>query len=92
MIDSQTGYDSGSRFFASSLEQIVQKAPQISRGISLIRDLVENGPQEDCQMAQQWADQLISQLLTTLEAPTVQDVSLLIETARKQGLSYLTCT
>ncbi|KAJ3867375.1 hypothetical protein EV359DRAFT_78625 [Lentinula novae-zelandiae] len=92
VIDSQTGYDSGSQFFASSLEQIVQKAPQISRGISLIRDLVENGPQEDCQMAQQWADQLISQLLTTLEAPTVQDVSLLIETARKQGLSYLTCT
>ncbi|KAJ3933304.1 MAG: hypothetical protein NXY57DRAFT_892288 [Lentinula lateritia] len=76
----------------SSLEQIVQKAPQISRGISLIRDLVENGPQEDCQMDQQWADQLISQLLTTLEAPTVQDVFLLIETARKQGLSYFTCT
>ncbi|KAJ3889322.1 hypothetical protein GG344DRAFT_78922 [Lentinula edodes] len=76
----------------SSFEQIVQKAPQISRGISLIRDLVENGPQEDCQIAQQWAEQLISQLLTTLEAPTVQDVSLLIETARKQGLSYLTCT
>ncbi|KAJ3785982.1 hypothetical protein GGU10DRAFT_268129 [Lentinula aff. detonsa] len=77
---------------SSSFEQLIRKASPISHGISFVQELVESGPLEDRQLAQGWSAQLVSQLLTTVEAPTVQDVPLFIETTKKQGLSYITNT
>ncbi|KAJ3997524.1 hypothetical protein F5050DRAFT_1711233 [Lentinula boryana] len=60
--------------------------------ISFVQKLVESGPLKDRQLAQGWSAQLVSQLLITVEAPTVQDVPLFIKTTKKQGLSYVTKT